>query len=231
MDFSKNKMDLQVLFIISVFVKDDITASKFLKMVECLHQCESSLPITFVAAGHIHENFHDLWTTFTARPYKIHTIPFSTNTGKSSYIDAAIQWANHNHNEYQYIATMDCDIQIRNISFNLLIQNMISVLTDTSGKSPDCGIVAPNQTGSNKHLSTIYQHRIDTGDQIIYWSELHPSIAGGCWLFSKTTYDKIGPFQNVGSYGPEDVLFAWDVVQKLHIRCYLIENISVYHPP
>lgn len=255
-------MKTVILFIIAVFVNDTITANKFVHMIDCLKEqikdflkrqmkdcpkeSNEKVSLTFIAAGYIDKNYEDFWSKFTLLSQQPHIIRFKTNKGKSSYINSAIQLANDLNSQYNYILTMDCDIQIladrdgilvnSTNSFESLLRNMISVITNESGQTPNCGIVAPNQIGSNRHLSTIYQHKININtshhilNQIIYWSELHPSIAGGFWMFTKSTYDMIGPFRNVGSYGPEDVIFAWDVVQKLKLRCYLINNIAIYHP-
>jgi hypothetical protein len=234
-----------VLYIIAIFVKDEIGAAKFSRMLKSLKANRINiLSIVVVAVGYISEKYQHLWveieTTFLACckfPTTVKIIPFAVNSGKSSYINAAIQWANRKPDlVYNYIMTTDCDIQMESEpQLSSDVDSLISKMIYVMENAPHCGLVAPNQLGCNKHSSTIYQHEIELilPENIctlrLYWSDVHPSIAGGCWMFSKSTYEAVGPFQNVGSYGPEDVLFAWDVVEKLKRRCYLIDNVYVHH--
>lgn len=241
-----------VLYIIAIFVQDEIGAAKFSRMLKSLKANRINIvSIVVVAVGYISEKYQHLWveieTTFlTCCKFQttVKIIPFAVNSGKSSYINAAIQWANKKPDVvYQYIMTTDCDIQMESdsqLSSDTLVDSLISKMIYVMENAPDCGLVAPNQLGCNKHSSTIYQYEMELmvpastfSENVctlrLYWSDVHPSIAGGCWMFSKSTYNEVGPFQNVGCYGPEDVLFAWDVVQKLKRRCYLIDNVYVHH--
>ena len=191
---------------------------------------------------------------------------FDRNIGKSTYINHIIDFIRKEQhtvlkniwNDIDAICTIDGDIitssdistnyecnsidyecnsvdYVRNPGIDLtLFSDLYAVLSICS----DVGIVAPNQIGDCRHLSTVYEchrelhlHNDIKNNTTIFWSNLHPSIAGGCWMFRKTIFElKPNGFDYVGEYGPEDVLFAKYAMQILNYKCCLLDYHSVIHP-
>lgn len=156
---------------------------------------------------------------------------FEDNAGKSAYINKVM--ANYALDEGTHVCTVDCDIFFPNPNYGMLAA-MSEIL-----EAPElsAGIVAPSHTGDIRHTATVFANKLvyysDTLATDLWWSDEVPnSVAGGIWMFPKYVYDKKqNPpgFDDVGSYGPEDVLFARFVHGILGLRCYLATGISAHH--
>ncbi len=225
---------MDILIILCIFVQSDDTLLRFQNMIKSWDNNNidksGNYKYIIVVSGYVSPEYINSVNVYLNQNI-VHTILFPTNAGKSEYINSAVDWyicTKQCHDTP--ILTIDSDIQIKNVS--QFITHMISACLVL----PKCGILAPLQLGDNRHLNTIYQYheiyKLYNSDDLInvYWSDLHPSVAGGCIMFWYSTYINAGKFQNVGMYGPEDVLFA-ENVHKLGLRCYVCTNINVYHPP
>lgn len=166
------------------------------------------------------------------------SIKFPANEGKSTYINTAIEVAESRfcpsgdaiiQNEV-YIATIDCDMTPTLHRFRPW--SLVSLAAILQAR-PDIGIIAPNQVpfAANRHLATVYEkcYKVNDSPLHVHWSTKHHSIAGGMWMFPKTTvYDRV-QFSRVGAYGPEDTIFAKYVHQNLKLKCCLVHEYEIEH--
>lgn len=165
------------------------------------------------------------------------SIKFPSNEGKSAYINTAIEVAtsrfcsnDSEREEEVYIATIDCDMTPTLRRFRpWSLVNLAALLH----ARPDIGIIAPNQVpiAANRHLATVYEkcYKFNDSPLHLHWSPQHHSIAGGMWMFPKATvYDRV-QFSHVGTYGPEDTIFAKYVHQNLRLKCCLVREYEIEH--
>lgn len=214
---------MNCLVIFCIYIHNDATLIKFLNSIKLFQELEgtNNNDIYLIATGYTTKDYNNIWDYLVQK--NIHKIKFESNVGKSQYINNAIEWytrMNADINNF-LIMTIDCDILISTLSVHTLIKSYINL--------PHCGILAPKQIEDNRHLNTIYQHCYQSNGLHYYWSNIHPSIAGGCWIFSYKIFNVVNGFDNVGCYGPEDVLFAHKV-NNCGLRCYMCDDIVVQHP-
>jgi hypothetical protein len=142
------------------------------------------------------------------------------NRGKSLHIREGLE-AFPLPSSLQYVFLVDSDIVLR----IPVIDSLVRVLESDQS----IGIVAPMHTGDIRHHATILQHTKRIGSLVINWSDLHESVAGGCWLVRKSLWDTVGGYRDRGLYGPEDIQFA----KSARTRGFLIvvcTSLSVHHP-
>lgn len=184
-------------------------------------------------------------------------LPFSYNAGKSTYINCALhhEETKKKITDDAYVVTIDCDMfpvmYPRPWSLGDLV-GLMDYLHRHDNYNHRVGILAPQQVPALRcrHSDTVFENSVTINWPLlispgpisnrslsktnavttIWWSSKHPSVAGGLWVFKKSIYDQVpGGFAEVGTYGPEDVLFAAYVMRNLQLRCCLVREFLVMH--
>lgn len=154
----------------------------------------------------------------------VHT--FDKNYGKAHIVNKLV---NRHQNKYKYMITCDSDMvfDLECVDFfNRMVELAKNIESETNRP---LGILAPSMTEENAHWNDKFTNKRTYNNENISFPNTGSGIAGGCIMTSRTAWDAIGGYREMGTYAGDDAFYLLDCYNK-KFSYQVADNIWIKHP-